>query len=205
MTEAYLDHPTEDALERYLLNTVTESELETIETHFMACETCITRLEALGEEVTVIQTALTKLEAEPKKAPKTSSVPSWRSWFTIPNLSLAGAAAALILAVLAAPNFIPAKIDLSAHRGSTVVVVPENRPLALNLQSYDLRDGGTTVEVVNGAGQPVWTGTAMVRKEEAHLSIPRLKDKGIYFIRFYSAAQAGSDRELLQEFQIEVK
>ena len=205
MTDAYLDHPTEDALERYLLNTVTESELETIETHFMACETCTTRLETLGEEVTVIQTALAQLEAEPKKAPQTSSAPLWRRWFTIPNLSLAGAAAAMILAVLASPRFIPTKVDLSAHRGSNIVVVPESRPLALNMQSYDLRDGATAVELVNGAGQSIWAGTAMVRQEEAHVSIPALKNKGIYFIRFYSAGPVGSAHELLQEFQVEVK
>ena len=204
MTDAYLDHPSEDALERYLLNTATETELETIETHFLACDACVTRLEALTEEVTVMKTALASLEAEPKKAPKTSA-PFWRNWFSIPNLSLAGAAAALILAVMSAPSFIPTNVDLSAHRGSSVVVVPEDRPLALNLQGLDLGSGLRTVEVVNGTGQPVWNGTTKALNNEAHFSIPRLKEKGIYFIRFYAPAQADSDRQLLQEFQVEAK
>ena len=42
----YLDHPNEEALERFLRNEVQESELETIETHILACESCVTRLEA---------------------------------------------------------------------------------------------------------------------------------------------------------------
>ncbi len=201
MTDAYLDHPTEDALERYLLHTATETELETIETHFMACEACVTRLEALTEEVAVIKTALSNLQS--KKAPAIS--PSfWRKWFTIPNLSFAGAAAAVILAVTAAPKFIPAPITLSAHRDSNVALVPGGRPLSIDLKG-DLPDGVANIEVLKGTGQSVWSGTAVDHNDEARVSVPRLKEKGIYFIRLYAPAQPGQDRQLVQEFQIEVK
>ncbi|MBV8812215.1 MAG: hypothetical protein JO033_26400 [Acidobacteriaceae bacterium] len=201
MTDAYLDHPSEDALERYLLHMATETELETIETHFLACEACVTRLEALTEEVAVMKTALTNLQA--KKVPATSS-PFWRKWFTIPNLSFAGAAAAVILAVTAAPNFIPAQVTLSAHRGADVVLVPQGRPLAIDLKG-ELPDGSAAVEILKGTGEPIWSGTAADHNGEARVSVPRLKEKGIYFIRLYAPAQAGSDRQLLQEFQIEVQ
>jgi hypothetical protein len=201
MTDSYLDHPTEDALERYLLHTATETELETIETHFLACEACVTRLEALTEEVAVMKTALSNLQA--KTAPTTS--PSfWRKWFTIPNLSFAGAAAAVILAVTAAPSFVPAQITLSAHRDANVTLVPEGRPLAIDLKG-ELPDGVAKVEVLKGTGASVWSGTATDHNNEAHVSVPRLKQKGIYFIRLYAPGQAGEDRQLSQEFQMEVK
>ena len=58
MTNPYLEHPSEEALERFLLNRSEESEVEILETHVLACESCITRLETLESDLITLKTAL---------------------------------------------------------------------------------------------------------------------------------------------------
>ncbi len=96
MNESYREHPSEEALERFLLNMSPEEELESVETHVLACGRCVDQLETLETQIAATRLALQTLETKRNSKSSVETSSSWKSWFTIPRLSFAatGAAAA---------------------------------------------------------------------------------------------------------------
>lgn len=216
MTDPYLDHPNEEALERFLRNEAQESELEIIETHILACESCVTRLEALELDLAAVKVACRALQTEriQKEAARSRS---WRDWFTLPALSWAGAAAVLALGITVVPQFLPRDVNLTATRGLETgmtlspcgtleaAVVPEGRPLDLHLKADDLPEGRVNLEIVNGVGKRVWQGAGIIKQQRANVVVPRITTAGAYFLRLYNPAQTGSEPDVLREFRFEVR
>ena len=62
MNEPYREHPSEEALERFLLNMSPEEEVEGFETHILACGYCIEQLETLETQIAATRLALQTLE-----------------------------------------------------------------------------------------------------------------------------------------------
>ena len=58
---AYLDHPAEEVLERFLLSHCSENELCEVETHILYCEACVDHLERLEIEITAVKRFLQKM------------------------------------------------------------------------------------------------------------------------------------------------
>jgi hypothetical protein len=205
MTDPFLEHPSEEALERFLMNHSEEQELEVVETHILACESCVARLESLEVQVTAIKEALAQYESERIQKERQSATAGWRSWFTIPTLSWAGAAAAAIaLGCVVIPHSIPRSFELSATRGGVVAVLPEHRPLALHLDAGDIPTGTVKVQLVNDAGREIWNGKTTVADEKASVRLPELSEAGIYFLRFYSISD-GASSDPLREYRFEVR
>ncbi|HZQ51482.1 MAG TPA: hypothetical protein VFB14_04745 [Bryobacteraceae bacterium] len=205
MLDPYLDHPAEDALERFLLQQCHEEELEAVETHILACESCITRLEDLELQITATKLALQELESERIAREAAKGQHSWKSWFTIPTLSWAAGAACLALALLAAPRFVPANVNLSAYRGLESPTVPEGRPLDLHLNAADLAEGRVGVEVVDSNGSELWKGSANIQHDQAEVVVPRITEPGAHFVRLYAPAQDDGEGRLLREFAFQVQ
>jgi hypothetical protein len=227
--DPFLDHPNEEALERFLLRKSEDQELEVLETHIFACETCVTRLESLELQLTDLKTALASFEEERiQKDLAGVRQPFWKGWFTMQSMSWAGAACAALAVGLA---FVPHSIHrlspsnaanaqtvdgdlsacnasnagtLSACRGAETATLPAHRPLHLRLDATDLPKGPVEVQVVNSGGSQIWEGKTTVDAEQARVELPQIGQTGPYFLRFYSAA-ASPDRELLREFRFEVK
>ena len=84
--KTYFDHPNEEALERFLLQRSDENELEVLETHILACEVCITRLETLELQITNLKAALVTAEEQRIQKELHSARSSWKSWFRVPLL-----------------------------------------------------------------------------------------------------------------------
>ncbi len=231
MTDSYLEHPNEETLERFLLHRSGDQELEVVETHILACESCITRLETLELQITDLKTALASSEEQRIQNELNPKRSSWRSWFSTPNLSWAGAAcAALILGLTLIPHSLHntaysptgasrqvAERDLSACAGSNgndtdlatcrgveIATLPENRPLNLRLDATDIPEGPVDVQVVSGDGSEIWQGQTTVSSQRAQVKLPQISQPGPYFLRFY-APGAGTEHELLREFRFEVK
>ena len=61
MSDSYRDHPNEEALERFLLNTSPEEELEILESHILACGECVGLLKTLENEIAATRLALRQL------------------------------------------------------------------------------------------------------------------------------------------------
>jgi hypothetical protein len=196
--QQYFDHPSEEALERFLFKHSPEVELEYVETHILACDSCVARLELLETQIAAAKVAFKEFQRQPQKA---KSKLSWKSWFTIPKLSLAGAMAAAVLSIAA---FLPAHVNLSAYAGAEITLVPEWRPLEMHLNASDLPEGRISARLVNSQGTELWKGSAVIRNEKVDVRLPRIIRDGSYFLRLY-APETGLDSELLREFAFQTR
>lgn len=209
MQNPCLDHPAEEELERFLLRQSHEEELEQVETHILACETCVARLEALETQIAVMKVALAQSQAERATAPAEGEH-SWRNRFTIPRLAWAGGAAVLALGIALIPQFsrvpVPADVNLSAYRGSQVAMVPANRPLHIRLNTSDLAEGPVSVEIVDNLGAAIWKGSATVQYDRADITLPGgIRNTGAHFLRLYLPSRGRTNGDLLREFAFVVQ
>jgi len=230
MTNSYLEHPSDEALERFILNRAGEQELEVIEPHILGCERCITGIEVLDCQITELKTALSNAEYERIKRETQPHRSLWRNWFTIPRVSWAGAACASLAGVLTViptasrpSNFGPPHemvllsqsgsslcspnenaMSLVTCRSSEVVTIPRNGGrLNLDLNASDIPNGPVDVEIVHADGGGVWNGHASVNNERTHVSLPQISQPSTYFLRIYAPA-SGPERELLREFRFDL-
>jgi anti-sigma factor RsiW len=222
MTNPTLSHPTEEALERFLLRRSDEQELEVVETHILACDACVTRLEALETQIADLNLAFEALEREQTAAARNRKQSFRLKWFTIPNLSWAGACCA---ALAAAFVIVPATLhstrnspaaesisacaaasgmDLTACRGKESALLPANRALNLTVATTDIAPGPADAQVVDATGRELWHGRTTVDTQQAKISVPAIAQPGTYLLRLY-APSVGVERELLREFRFEVK
>jgi hypothetical protein len=198
MDDPHREHPSEEALERFLLHRSQDDELEFVETHILACELCVTQLETLEVQIAATKMALRDLAAAP-----TGKAPKWKSWFTVPKLSWATAAAALACGAIVFS--IPRDVTIAAYRGSETPIVSEWRPLRLHLNAADLPEGPVTVELVDKSGSTVWKGLSVIQHDEVNVTLPRIKQAGPHFVRLYAPVQSDAQSELLREFPLQVK
>src|SRR5690242_2819120 len=182
--QQYLEHPTEEALERFLLHQSQEPEVEIVETHILTCESCVERLEELETYMATTKIALRELQRSCRIKETARQKRSWRAWFEVGGLSFAGAAAAC--AALAFALLEPAQVNVSAYRGVETTFVPEWRPVQMHLHTADLPDGSVAVQLVNGEGVQVWKGANVIVHEQADLHLPRITKPGSYFLRLYA-------------------
>src|SRR3982750_4546611 len=104
--QPHLEHPTDETLEQYLMHRMQESEVESIETHILACGSCVTRLEDLEIHLEATKMALTQLHNETvaKNYAAAASNSRW-AWLKVPSFSLAAAGATLAVALTVVPAF----------------------------------------------------------------------------------------------------
>ena len=79
MNESVTDHPSEEQLERFLLNMLGGVELELLETHILSCNDCVSRLQKLEIEIAAKKLALSKhLDNEPALAQRLKHIAARR-------------------------------------------------------------------------------------------------------------------------------
>jgi len=198
MNDCYRDHPDEEALERFILHKCSEEELEIVETHVLACESCVAQLETLELDIAATKMALESLEAMPQRKQAANAVSAWKSWFTIPRLSLASGAAALACGAIFLS--VPHDVAMTAYRGTETTIVSEWRPLHMRLNAADLNEGPVKVELVDRLGSPVWKGSATVQHDAIDVHLPRITQSGTHYLRLYNP-----QGDLLREFAFQVK
>jgi anti-sigma factor RsiW len=208
MQQPELQHPTEDTLESYLLHRMQEDELETTETHILACDSCVARLEAMEIQLEATKMALAEFHKETVEnnyAAAAQKNSRW-AWLKLPTLSLAGAGAALAVALAIVPQFSPIERSVNAVMGSEVTVIPANRPLLLHLNAKDLPEEQVAVQVVSADGNELWKGNSAVRNSTVDAKLPKFHEKGNYLVRLYGPAQSSSSEgNLLREFSFAVE
>jgi hypothetical protein len=204
MTNPYSDHPSEEALESFLLNRLPEAELEIVETHILACEFCVEQLENL--EILIAATKTATIEPAAKQTHlrfAKASLNNWKEQFSFFRLSLAGAFSAMTIGAILIS--VPREVSLSAYRGRETPIVASWRPVRLNLNATDLAEGPVVVELVDNNGASVWKGPSKVRNDEVKVTLPRITTRGPHFVRLYNPAQNDASSQLLREFTFEVK
>lgn len=214
MQNTYLEHPSEEMLERYILHQSSERELDTIETHVLACENCVTRLEDLESYIAVFRQASRELQLERAEQPIRESLTNrLLSWLTPQHMGLMGAAAALAVVVSVAPLYnsnhrdaTPIHADLSAWRGAETLTLASNRPLDVRLNASDLQVGQLWAELVDSRGSQLWKGATSVHDEFAEVTLPALPRSQSYFLRLYATGNNGRGTgDLLREFSFQTK
>jgi hypothetical protein len=200
----YPEHPSEETLERFLLNNLSELELEELETHVLACGHCVGQLEGLEMQITATRMALQSLEAQRVAQTSLRPISRWKSWFTIPKVSFA--ATGLVAAAAAVLFSIPQNVTLAAYRGSETAVVSEGRPVHVHLNAAGLDAGGIAIELADRQGSIEWKGISVIRpnSETLDLTLPRITKSGPHFLRLFSLPQTGSE-SLLREFALNAK
>ncbi len=202
--QEYLNHPSEDNLERFVLHQMQEEELESLESHILACDSCVARLEYLELNIAATKMALAQVHQEKVAESFAKQKSSGWSWLKISGFSLAGTAAAVALTVSVLPNFRTVERDLSAYRGSETTEVPANHPLFLHLNAKDLPAEAVSVELVSEEGKAIWKGAGAIDHQKVDAHLPRISEKGNYLIRLY-AADKSSAADLLREFSFQVQ
>jgi hypothetical protein len=202
----YLEHPGEEVLERFVLHQSGEEELEVVETHILACDSCVARLENLEIEIAATKLALQEMKRREAAQSQVAAArqASWRSWFTMPRLSMAGGLAAIALGILIAPQFrseASVDVNLYANRGSEVAQAPVAKPLHVVLNNVELPQGSVVVKLVDDQGKEDWKGVAPVQKDRVAVNLPKIQQPGEYHLQVYGA---DSNSELT-EFAFEVK
>ncbi len=201
MNEPYREHPSEEALERFLLNKSPDEELESVETHILACEFCVEQLESLESEIAATKIALQNMTVQRDSKSLAHTARRWKRWFTIPRLSFAAtsavaAAAAILLSV-------PSNVSITAYRGTETAIVPEGRPLHMHLNAAQIDSGPVKVELADSTGSIVWTGASVVRDDKVDVALPRITHSGAYLLRLYSVPQGQASNDLLREYSLE--
>jgi anti-sigma factor RsiW len=208
----YLEHPEEEVLERFVLHQSGEEETEVVETHILACDSCVSRLEALEVEVAAMKLALQEIrknEAVADVAARQKA--SGRNWFSLPKLSMAAGVAALALGLVVIPQLrngtgvLPvAQVSLVANRGSEFTVVPKGRPLHVVLNANDLNEKQLEVRLVDANGTELWKGSIAVQQNRASVDLPKIDSTGEDYVRLYAPTTQG-EPELLREFPLTVR
>ena len=209
MQNSYLEHPSEEMLERYILHHSNEMELDTVETHVLACDNCIARLEDLESYVAVMREANRELQLERAQQPAKQSVATIVfNWLTPQRMALVGAAAVLAITVSIGPLYrsgdhdaTPVSASLSAWRGAEAHTLPANHPLKVHLNASDIREHQVWAELVDGRGNEVWQSATSIARDSADVKLPALASSQNYFLRLYTAENNGTrPGDLLREF-----
>jgi hypothetical protein len=203
MNESYREHPSEEALERFLLNMSADDEVESLEVHVLACGYCVEKLESLETQIAATRLALQKIETQRKVKSSAEAWIDWRRWFTIPRLSFVATAAATAVGALLFS--IPRDVNLAAMRGTETAIVSEGRPLHMHLNAAGLNPGVVAVELADSQGSIVWRGTSAIQSDTVDVTLPRITHSGAHYLRLYSTPQNGSEATLLREFALNAR
>jgi hypothetical protein len=209
MQNSYVEHPSEEMLERYILHHSNETELDTIETHVLACDNCIARLEDLESYVTAMREANRQLQLERAQQPvKQSLTATLLNWLTPQRMGLVGAAAVLAMTVSIGPLYrsshrgaAPISASLSAWRGAEAHMLPANHPLNVHLNASDLGQHQVWAELVDGRGNQLWQSATSIAQDSVDVKLPALAASQNYFLRLYATENNGKGPgDLLREF-----
>jgi hypothetical protein len=203
----HADHSTDDLLEEFLFGRLPEHVLEIVETHVLACESCVARVEALEAHIATMKLALADARLHESANTRQLRRSVWH-WLSLPTVAWATAAALLALC-LSLPQLPPHRtprpeVILHAYRGSETAVVPLHRSVVLRMDALDLPADDISVQIVDVYGTEAWTGRTSVKHERAEVILPPQPKTGTYFLRLYRPSSSSTDVSLLREFEFEV-
>jgi hypothetical protein len=207
---SFANHVGDEALERFILRHSDETELEVVETHILACDACVDRLEAMEIEIAATKLALRRIRQE--KAMRSLAAArqtSWRRWFTMTRLSMAGAMAVIALGIMIAPRFEQrnapvAQLTLTSFRGQEIPTVPANTPVHAVFEASDLPAGALSAKLVDEQGKAAWEGTVQIQQTQASIKLPKIQKPGRYLLQLFSPGNTNQAEEV-REFSFEVK
>jgi hypothetical protein len=196
-----MHHISEELLEYYSLQQLSEDRLAPLEEHLLVCESCQKRLTQVDNYVAAMKIAAREITADsPPRAPRVPRRPlQWA-------LSLSGGvvlATLLVFAFVGRPvSTLESEVTLTATRGGTpgsLTQVPAHAVLLVKADIADDAAGPLDLELVSEQGKTLWHGTAEARQGQIAARVSRPLDAGLYWFRVYEKGQ------LLREYGLQVK
>lgn len=208
-------HPTDDILETYAFNRLSEADTCLAEEHLLICSTCQKTLRDLDNYILLMKAATAAyIESRPRdpvgrKDRLWERVLAWPTGMPrVPTavlaLVLSGVSVAVVTSWRLEPSRVntttPVAVSLIAFRGEGIVtVVPPGTRLDLAIDMTGLRAAGSyRLEAVNATGQPIWEAPAVAADGKLVAQVEKGLKPGIYWVRLYS------DGELVREFGLKV-
>jgi hypothetical protein len=132
------DHPTDEMLEGLLLHRSQHSERQMLESHVLACRSCLMLVQDLHKQITATKLALQKI-----KTKQAARAVATAQLARLKQLALPALLSSLALAVLTGGLFLipqeiqengsSAKVSLSVNRDSEHSLLPQGRPVHVTL------------------------------------------------------------------------
>ncbi len=182
-------HESDERLELYALERLSDSDIMQIEEHLLVCDSCRDRLEETATFALAMRDTLR--EGIKSGSAFDSPRPAWLGWLIKPQFVMAGTLATALVAVVLVwdshSGVRPlAALQLNAMRGSEAQTVEPSRELDLTLTDAAGGTGTPVVEVVdNNGGQQLWTGTPQLIGGTARVKVMKVLPAGDYLVRFY--------------------
>ncbi len=201
-------HSDEDLLEQYAFGRLPDAQAEGLEEHLFICGHCQARLTEIENFVHATKTAAFEL----RSVENTGKVGYRRlfsgGWWQIPTpLWAVGFAAVLVCLLIPfrpqTQTAVPTEVQLNAFRGgSSIAHARSNSKILLRIEAGQLAPRPAyQIELVNGAGAPVWKTQAAPRGAELTALIPQPLVPGTYWVRIYDSSDLSKE---LQEFQLDI-
>lgn len=211
-------HESDDQLELYALDRLSETEVIRIEEHLVVCEACRERLEQTAAFAFAMRDVLKQHPELLHESPPSG----WLNWLGLNRVNAGtrqfqwkpalAMAAMLTIAVatgiyfsntrasLALVSQVPvASLQLMSLRGE-IQTMPAARELELTLTDAPAAGAPFRMEMVDAAGAAQWTGIPQITATGLTARIAKPFPPGAYFVRLYG----GSPRTLLHEYGFRV-
>ncbi len=201
------NHPSEETLERYVMDRLQEAEEACVEEHLLLCEECRGKVEETEDYVRAMQTALAELEQRRSRAAREGSETGRKRRWGLPRLAWAGSLAAIAAAiVMVVPRNGkqdgPVELRLTALRGQAGIsapAAPAGRRLVLSLDIEGLqRRPAYEVHLVGAEGEVLFDRTAVAEAGSLKIDLAEGLPAGRYWVRVFPPGHA---KVPLREFE----
>ncbi len=201
--KASVEHITEEQLEKYHLQQLSEAAAVAVEDHLLLCEHCQTKLEDLEVFIKSFRAVAPILARQDAREQRGGIVDWLRRQLQNPFAALAlSAVAALALFLVplrwstsAAPGPL-ATIELQAVRAGFVPQAPTGRPLRFRLDLSGLPPSASfRAEFTQDNGKTITNLTLSLSQTTNALDLPEGLTVGRYWLRIYSPQQSEPLRE----------
>jgi hypothetical protein len=194
-------HPEEEALERYSLGKLDESEAAPIEEHLFVCHECQDRLAVTDDYIRTLRLAAPRLKPEP------AAKPAGRRFWQIPKVMWVPAMAAVIMVAIVTQNpdsYATQVVELRSYRGAESSPAAESGSLLeLKLGMEGLRSGRPyRVDIADASGTKVWYGAVGWKESVATVKVAKPLKHGQYWVRVY---EMNPESDVVREYGLSVR
>jgi len=193
-------HISEELLERYSLQQLSEEQMAPVEEHLLICSLCQLHLNEVDEYIGATKIAARQI-TEKKASFRELRQPRRRSRLALTLTGGTLVAALLVLMYFGRPHPVPpSEVTLIATRGApTVAAGTAHTALIIHASAPDIPAGSQVrLELADSRGEIVWQGAGETERGQITVQIKPPLDPGLYWFRVYENGL------LLQEYGLRV-